>query len=618
MKDKLRKLFNFVLLFIGFAIVSVFVDLFIFNFDILTLDKEDRGSFLINNYSDEIVDGKRIISVDLDDKYVNKFVIDYDTLEDVDVAFYYTGEDYYGEDVDKEYLDVLGFEVDEQVTSLDDHIEEFKIVFEENTDIDINRISIENNIQINYFRIIYFVAFMLIVYIIYTFYKRGAKDDKIHIYFFIIGLIIGGVMIILQPAGTYYSWDDETHFSSAYQLVGGVNRWTVGETTMIDVSYAWKRNISTLEEQENRYDYVNTEDYSEHSSSSSRFITYNKIAYIPSAIGYHLCKFVNLPFVICFKMGKIMNLLTYLFMMSLAIKLSNNGKRILSVIGFIPSSIFLACQYSCDYAVIGGITLGVVCLLNWLIDKNSKVSFGSLFIFIFAMLYGCFPKAVYAPLMLMFLFVPRDRFKDRKQEILLKVGVVVVCLLLLSTFILPTITNTMEADARGGNTSVSDQISLILNNPIAYLRVLKDTMIYKFIPNLLGKDIIFSYSYIGIGTDNLYLIFISFMLFVLFTDNGKNSLKIRDKIILGVGIIGVILLIWTALYLAFTPVGLNVINGVQPRYFIPLLLPIFYIFKNNKIKNSISGKVYNLLVISIPAIILFISLYQLFILNYCM
>ena len=41
---------------------------------------------------------------------------------------------------------------------------------------------------------------------------------------------------------------------------------------------------------------------------------------------------------------------------------------------------------------------------------------------------------------------------------------------------------------------------------------------------------------------------------------------------------GVLVLIWTALYLAFTEVGEVVIKGVQGRYYIPLLLPLFWFF----------------------------------------
>ena len=431
-------------------------------------------------------------------------------------------------------------------------------------------------------------------------------------------LILGSIIIFLQPSSTYYSWDDQIHFLNTYELIGGNFEWEIGEFSMIDGENAGKWNINSLEEQENYNEYLNSEGGTSYTTYGDRFITYNKVAYIPSAFGFYLCKLLNLPFVICFKMGKFMNLFVYMLMMSYAIKITKNYKRLLTIIGFIPTSIFLASNYSYDPAVMGGITLGIVCLFNWLLDKDSKVDFKSFAIFVFAMLYGCFPKAVYAPLLLIFLFVPKEKFRSKKERIYLKVGVVVLCLLMLSTFVLPTITNNIEGDSRGGDTSVSEQIKVILDNPIAYMKVLKDTMVNSFMEYFLGKDLIGFYSYLGKISNNLYLSFVILLLFILFTEEVKTSLKLGNKLIILIGVIGVILLIWTALYLSFTPVGLNTINGVQPRYFIPLLLPLLCLLKGDKIKNNISLKIYNTLVVGIPAILIIISIYQLFILNYCM
>ena len=44
----------------------------------------------------------------------------------------------------------------------------------------------------------------------------------------------------------------------------------------------------------------------------------------------------------------------------------------------------------------------------------SKVDFKSMLTFIFAVLYGSFPKAVYIPFILLFLFVPKEKFKSKK------------------------------------------------------------------------------------------------------------------------------------------------------------------------------------------------------------
>ena len=70
-----------------------------------------------------------------------------------------------------------------------------------------------------------------------------------------------------------------------------------------------------------------------------------------------------------------MNLLTYLFIFGYAIKISCVGKKILTVIGLLPSSIFLATQFSYDPAVISGLTLSIVMLINWFMDKKSIKEF---------------------------------------------------------------------------------------------------------------------------------------------------------------------------------------------------------------------------------------------------
>ena len=82
--------------------------------------------------------------------------------------------------------------------------------------------------------------------------------------------------------------------------------------------------------------------------------------------------------------------------------------------------------------------------------------------------------------------------------------------------------------------------------------------------------------------------------------------------------LGVIVLIWTALYLSFTPIGYTTINGVQPRYFLPLLFPLLICLGSSKFKVKISDKIYNFIVLVIPAIVIFIAVYQLIIINYCM
>lgn len=617
MENKGKKVIKFlgiVCLFLG---VSFFVDYFIFNFEQFLLNDDEKGIIEINDYIVTKVDEKNCIKISLNDTYVNKLKIGYDAGMDVPVSIKYSELDYYDEKKNTEINDIFDNEVDAWVNNFSNEISEISILYDENLKLDINDIFIDNSFNFNAFRIFYVFSFLIVIWLLVQFYRSGSNSEQLYKYFIIVAFMIGVSFIILQPSSTFYSWDDQIHFLNSYELIGGNFQWSVGEFSMIYDDAVGRDSIDSIEEQINQAKYLNRTENVEYSTYGSHFITYNKVAYIPSAIGYHVCNKLGLPFVICFKVGKIMNLLAYVLIMGYAIKISKVGKRLLTVIALLPSIMFLASQYSYDPAVMSGVTLGFVILINWFVDKNSKVDFKSFLIFVLAMLYGCFPKAIYAPFLLLFLFVPRDRFRDKKQSIIVKSGVVLICLMLMYTFVLPTVTNTMAGDMRGGNTSVSEQLKLILNYPIGYVKILKDTMISNFIEQLFSSSTLTNFSYMGRMEGNSYYLLLIFMIFVVVTDVKEITLRRYQKVLFFLCCLGVILLIWTALYLAFTPVGLNTINGVQPRYFIPLLFPLFLCFQNKKIRVDIPDKVYNLAVILIPVVCFMIIVYNLVLLSFC-
>ena len=94
---------------------------------------------------------------------------------------------------------------------------------------------------------------------------------------------------------------------------------------------------------------------------------------------------------------------------------------------------------------------------------------------------------------------------------------------------------------------------------------------------LLVPKCLQNFAYRGIYDGIGYFVVLLTMLFTFVTDFGMTE-KIYDaqmkrkifimKIWNAVLIFGTACLIWTALYLDFTPVGSMVINGVSPRYYL--------------------------------------------------
>ena len=82
--------------------------------------------------------------------------------------------------------------------------------------------------------------------------------------------------------------------------------------------------------------------------------------------------------------------------------------------------------------------------------------------------------------------------------------------------------------------------------------------------------------------------------------------------------LGVSVLIWTALYVSYTPVGALEIAGVQPRYFLPLAFPMLLILHSDKIKHNISDRIYDTIIFAVPLFVLVVSLYRIYLISFCL
>ena len=181
-------------------------------------------------------------------------------------------------------------------------------------------------------------------------------------------------------------------------------------------------------------------------------------------------------------------------------------------------------------------------------------------------------------------------------------------IIIVSRFMLRIFTEGMgPGDLRGGDDIGADsQISFILNNPLIYTGVLLGFM-QEFLNVFTGR--------INYVTDFAHYSYASYfylswllLLFVMFTDrNEKDMFSARAgyKAIISVIAFSTVVLFCTYMYIAFTPVGADTIEGVQGRYMLPMLFPILYILGGFKIKNNINKTAYTISVFSIMSFVSF-------------
>lgn len=435
-----------------------------------------------------------------------------------------------------------------------------------------------------------FIALISII-VAMSFVWKVASERK-ECVFVIVALIMGIFSIGVTPNRVGVSWDDEVHYRKTLEISNVLNGITyladernIGEyADNIYACVGYDRESAVQYESELTVSYDEYKDWTERA-----FWEYGvwSVAYVPAAIGIMLARGLELSYIDVFNVGRLVNLLCYILLIYLAMKRLKHGKVIVATIGLIPTSVFMASNYSYDWWVTGFTILGFSYFFAEL-QEESTLSNRNMFIMLGAFMLGCMPKAIYFPILFPLLFMPKKKFENAKQRRLFYLLVIGVGLLLVASFMLPRLINGIgTGDSRGGTeVNSTEQIKFILANPLAYAKILlKFEIDYVALAN--SGATLQRFAYVG---DGAFYSTVSLMLAVLaFLDRGeneKNYVLVRGASLIGCAV--AIVLSTTALYISFTAVGLGTVAGMQGRYMIPTIFPALYALGFGGIKHKIN------------------------------
>ena len=600
---KNKKIFVILTIIIS-LLVALFFEIFVMNFKLLNKQSdlnptiiESKDIDLINNEYITTSDNSYIV-INIKDYYINKINFDYESEGDFPWSYSYfvNNEEIVVGNISAQILN-------KAVKKVDKNTDKLKITIN-SKNVKISNIQVNNSIYINWYRVL--VIFVSLTTILLVFKFRDKISLKLEKTFVILALVYGVLFIIISPKTVYTSYDDQIHFSHA------LNPFKQSEITysyaeqMIEIGSNTRNDeyTNTLEEKQILYDKLNEL----HKQSKNRVIEvengrsfYANIVYIPFYIGYKLGNILNFDFTICFMLGKFFNLLLYIFMYYIAIKESKYLKKVIFLLGLIPTSLFYATQYSYDPTIISGLTLATVFFINMM--DSDKINKKDMMCFLLSIIWASLPKAIYCIFLLVLLFIPNSKFKSKKQANLIKFLIIFITIMLLITFVLPAVSGQMSGDPRGGNTSVNGQIKYILSSPMTFIKLIITFTLRALPTSLFGIN---NYASFGYLISNKYFSIFHYtylidLLYFTFTGNIFSKYNARYKLLMIFEAFATWILFCTALYLQFTPVGSDSINGVQARYMLPMYLPILSALTPLKIKNNADD---SLILILIPTICL--------------
>lgn len=303
------------------------------------------------------------------------------------------------------------------------------------------------------------------------------------------------------------------------------------------------------------------------------------IPYIPQALGIASGRIFNLSPLLLMYTGRIFNLIAWIFLISLAIKTTPVHKWVFFLLALTPMSLFQGASLSPD-AVTNGLSFLVIALFyKYAFDKSNTIKNREILILILTCYSLSLCKNAYIFIIFLFLLIPVRKIGDKKTFFTKFFS------LILSSFTIMLIWNYIsEVTFTSTKIEISPerQMDFILSNLLQYCKVFFDTLVINgfFIKDFIGilgyRDVILP--------EPLIKSYAIILLLIALVDSKKDiTIYIKQKIIIITIFIITIIEISTIFYLIWTPVGGDIILGIQGRYFIPLG-PLFYIlFYNNLI-----------------------------------
>lgn len=449
---------------------------------------------------------------------------------------------------------------------------------------------LNDSIMINLFKTKVGIITILLTLVLGTGYylifrKFSEKKIKLENAFLLIAIPIGLIYCIVTPFGKIP--DEITHATKAIDISRGHLISKANENGEAELTYSQKlEDIFSLNNKtyENYFDAIKSNNNELTVYKFSNMALYSPICHLAPAVGILIAKIFSASLIIQLYIGRIMNLLLSILLVYFAIKYIPFNKILVIVIALLPISMQEFASLSSDALTIAISLFYVAYILHLRFDDDVKnLTKKDWWILIISTITVSMSKIVYLPLCLFVFLIPENKLNSRKDKIL-KLGTLFVGVTILNLLWLVYSSRFLIEYNIGVNSK--QQVLFILKNPIEYCFIMLRTLVTYFQSwwlGLVGYDL----GIFGLHIINISYIFaysLSIVLIVLFLSNEDKNIKI-DKITRYIFLfvfICVVVLIFTSLYVQFNKVRNTHIIGIQPRYFIPLLLLIPIIF-NNKI-----------------------------------
>lgn len=403
--------------------------------------------------------------------------------------------------------------------------------------------------------------------------------------FLFLGIFFGVMIMIFTPPFLYP--DENAHF---YRTLGIIDGQIVVQKPDEEHSGSFlPKSVHELEKATKFYDFltdrdclkekISFKDISEASSYTKNgekiFINhintalYSPVAYMPQVTGMKFMEMFTPSLLYIMFGGKIFNFLFYLILGFFAIRSLPFLKWVGVLILLAPINLSLAGSLSTDPVLLSSSMLFFAKILQYSVGDDSKIGWKQ--VVLLAVLAFIIGQVKQNFLIVFFVFlIPKKKFCG---GYFVKMATVVVPSVVLS-LVWGKIASSVLVPGNGAKPV--EQAVYILSHPIEYLQTFLRTS--RIFSRML-REMVGVLGWLNIRLDwwayGLYYIF--FVLNVFFSidveSKGREMFSLKQKLIILSLSLLIIFVVSTNMYIVWSHVGADLIDGIQGRYFASVLLP---------------------------------------------
>ncbi|MBR2187885.1 MAG: DUF2142 domain-containing protein [Eubacterium sp.] len=403
---------------------------------------------------------------------------------------------------------------------------------------------------------------------------------------FLMLAVFAGLIIILNPMPHHV--DEPTHISKTFDISEGhlVYKMIDGESGVYvpenyhEFSAGYRNNID-LKTIVSDYEALSVPFSDRTVFEEMEYMnSYPFFAYLPMALAFWIFRLFHAPGYLVFLMGRLFNYAVYVTLGYFAVRRTKHYQGLVFGVLLLPLVLTLAGSIHSDALLDACAVLMVSIALHYRFDEDAG-AFGKkdmVLFFICVLGIASSKYLIYTPVLLFFFLIPKEKFASGRQRwILLCSGVALA--LALGGFQLVLMKIYPYTETRVENVDVGAQIAYIMQNKKQVI----DLVCLHFVKNLreyllLSEPVILDKALPSVE------FFIPAALWVAailepekkLPEGKKKQLALGGLILFFAVFVG--LLIVASEYVGYSAVGAASVNGVQPRYFYPLLLPCLLVF----------------------------------------